>query len=130
MFETITTREARVGRTVGHVGAEAAIFSHHGLTRHRINTELSQRWLGRATSPKLAWLREQSERLFDRDAEDLAVGVKRTALFALGDVRTIATVLRSDDFTVSWVGANRARQRQQTNRIIKGQLSRLHFREE
>ena len=108
LLEQIAAAQRRVRLAVGHVDAEPAVLGHDRTPAHRIVAELAQRRLRCPPAPVLPGLREQGERLVERDREELLLGVDRPVVLALAHERAVATVAGFDDLPVGRV-ACRAR---------------------
>ena len=119
----IARAQTRVHLAVGDVRPETAVLDHHRLPAHRIGAELAQRRRGRGAPAPLLRLGEQRERLLERHREQLLLVLERARLGALLDVRAVAAVRGDDLLAVGRVGAERARQREQRQRVLQVTVS-------
>jgi hypothetical protein len=75
-FRVVAAPEASVRLTVGHVRAEAAAADDDLLAGARILPDLAERTGSLAPAASLLRLRQQFERLFERDREQLILGLE------------------------------------------------------
>src|SRR5205814_8388078 len=97
----VVLAQARVRLAVRRVWAVAPRLDDERLLRRRVRAELLQRRrrCGCSSAARLR-LREQGERLVDRDREQLLLALEGTSLGAFLDIRPEAPVQRDDLFTV------------------------------
>ena len=118
-----------VGRAVGDVRAEAAVLDHHREPGRRVVADLAQRRLDRAATALLG-LREQRQRLLERDGEDLLLAAQRARVLVLGQVGAVAAVLREDLDAVGGIDADQARQAEQAQRLLERDRRQAHAGEQ
>src|SRR5690606_33030577 len=90
ILHRIFTPQADVVLTVGDVRAEPAILNDQRFTSLRIFSQLPQRRRSRPPARRLG-LREQRQRLFQGDGEQLLVPFQGTRLVSLTQIRTVPT---------------------------------------
>src|SRR5207247_10730938 len=114
---------------VGDVGAETPLLHLDGLSAQRILTELPQRWLRCAAALALLRLREQRERLLERDLEQLLLALQRAGLLSFLDVRPEPAAPREDFLAVVRLPEH-ARQGQALQRLLQRDRPGRHVLEE
>src|SRR5438132_10232844 len=120
-LDVVAAAETRIRLAVGHVRPEAAVLDHDRLAARCVRAELPERWsrpcLASAT-PDLR-LREELERLFQRERQQLFLALERAGLGPHLHERAVAAVLR-DDLDVLRPGTQHTRKRQQAECVLEG----------
>src|SRR5581483_5734251 len=94
-FDRVSRTEARVRLSIGHVRAEPALLENDRLAARGVGAQLLERRRCRPAAAA-AWLRQLGESLFERDREELLLGVERAGLLPLADVGAVTAVRRLD----------------------------------
>ena len=122
----VALTQAGVGLAVGHVRAEAAVLDEdRSLRIVGVGAQVLQRWLRTLPLATLG-LSQLGECLLEGHGEQLILRVEAAAVFALLDVRPIATVECLDLLTVGRIDADHARQRQQLHRLVQADGGHVH----